>query len=163
MLLLPRLPLLLLLAVSWAEYCTANATATATAAKPMTRLDCWRRNAPGMHAADHHGESLAEPGRGWHVLPKACRTAFLLNNSMAPLSTPGAGILFLGDSVDAFNMYELCDAVNATKWHPGNRREGGMGWREGRQHRRRKEGSRIAKTTVGMDMGCRNIAFPHAL
>jgi len=70
MLFLSRPPvLLLLLAASCVELCTANAPA----AKPMTRLDCWRLNAPGMLAADHRGASLAGPGRSWHVLPKACR------------------------------------------------------------------------------------------
>ena len=94
----------------------------------MTRLDCWRRNAPGMQATAHHNNaSLAEPGRAWHVLDKACRTTFLLDDSVAPLSTPGASILFLGDSVDAFNMYELCEAVNSTRWFPGNRQEGREG------------------------------------
>ena len=130
----PRL-FLLVLAACWVEHFNLNvsadtsaataaaATAAVTAAKqPMTRLDCWRRNAPGMPATAHHNNAtLVEPGRSWHILDKACRTAFLLDESIAPLSTPRASILFLGDSVDAFNMYELCEAVNSTRWFPGDR------------------------------------------
>ena len=106
------------------------------------RLDqCWTKSPPGYHRLVHatsdasHSLLSFRLGMGWKPVDPKCQLDDLLSNQaieerimrkhrMEGLKRGArGGVLFFGDSIDSYNMFELCEQLNTTKehWSPGDK------------------------------------------